>query len=400
MEEVETRLKRFKDWLYFYKRVSLLKDKSGKYVYKTTQSLFSKRILSSGIEGIVYKTTFANKTRYKYKSIRSRVGVFVTKALYLKRIADKKRITDQMIEANSSNVKKLVYSKSAFNKPSLIEVISLTLTNQLVFQKICPHFNINYDWNYERSTIRLYNEYATYGDFTKWAKGNHSQQVWLNALFQIMVGILAIKRYFNMIHTDLHIGNILVHRVKPGGYWTYIIDNKKYYVQNLGWVFLLSDFGFSWIPNKMSVPWHYTDKLKYITKSGQDLYDFITLFKSIYDNKHVPDTIKTTIKSMFTTGDFIVFKKIYYKNLYDKFKGDKRYKNTNLIKQYYKLYHKLYNKLYSNKPNKLSKKITQTFYNKPDYTKPKGEKCIETYSLDKRFVESKLPHIFRQLINK
>jgi hypothetical protein len=324
------------------------------------------------------------------------VGVFVTKALYLKRIADKKRITDQMIEANSSNVQKLVYSKSAFDKPSLIEVISLTLTNQLVFQKICPHFNINYDWNYERSTIRLYNEYATYGDFTKWVKSNHSQQVWLNALFQIMVGILAIRRYFNMVHTDLHIGNILVHRVKPGGYWTYIIDNKKYYVPNLGWVFLLSDFGFSWIPNKMSVPWHYTDRLKYITKSGQDLYDFITLFKSIHDNKHVPDTIKTIIKSMFTTSDFIVFKKIYYKNLYDKFKGDKRYKNKKLIKQYHNLYHKLY----SNKSNKLSKKITQTFYNKSDYTKPKEEKCIETYSLDKRFVESKLPQIFRQLVNK
>ena len=66
MEKVEARLKRFKDWLYFYKHLSLLKDKSGKRIYNTTQSLFSKRILSSGIEGIVYKTTFTNKTRYKY----------------------------------------------------------------------------------------------------------------------------------------------------------------------------------------------------------------------------------------------------------------------------------------------------------------------------------------------
>lgn len=397
MERVETRLKRFKDWLYFYKRLSLLKDKSGKYIYNTTQSLFSKRVLSSGIEGIVYKTTFANKTRYKYKSIRSRVGVFVTKALYLKRIADKKRITNQMIGADSSSVQKLFYSKSAFDKPSLIEVITLTLTNQLVFQKICPHFNINYDWNYESSTIRLYNEYAIYGDFTNWVKGNHSHEVWLNALFQIMVGLLAMRRYFNMIHTDLHIGNILVHSVQPGGYWTYIIDNKKYYLPNLGWVFLLSDFGFSWIPNKMSVPWDYTNRLKYITKSGQDLYDFITLFKSIHNNKYVPDTIKTTMKLMFTTGDFIVFKKSYYKNLYNKFKGDKRYKKNSLV---YKKLIKQYHKLYSNKSHKLSKKIIQNFYNKPGYTKPKGEKCIETYSLDKRFVESKLPQIFRQLVNK
>jgi len=127
------------------------------------------------------------------------------------------------------------------------------------------------------------------------------------------------------------------------------------------------------------------------------LYDFITLFKSIHNNKYVPDTIKTTMKLMFTTGDFIVFKKSYYKNLYNKFKGDKRYKKNSLV---YKKLIKQYHKLYSNKSHKLSKKIIQNFYNKPGYTKPKGEKCIETYSLDKRFVESKLPQIFRQLVNK
>jgi hypothetical protein len=394
MENVEIRLKRYKDWLSFYKRLSLLKDKSGKRIYKTTQSLFLKRILSSGIEGKVYKTIFVNKTNYKHKQIKSRVGIFITKALYLKRIADKKRITDEMIRANISSVQKLFYSDNAFNKPSLVEVISLTLTNQLVFQKICPHFNINYDWNYERSTIRLYNEYATYGDFTKWAKHDHSQEVWLNALFQIMVGLLAIKRYFGMVHTDLHIGNILVHRVKPGGYWTYIIDKKKFHLPNLGWVFLLSDFGFAWIPGKMSVPWHYTDRLKYVTKSGQDLYDFITLFKSLQHNKDVPNTIKTIIKSMFKVGDFIVFKKNYYTNLYLEKQRNKRYKK---ITQVYKMIIKSYDKLYSNRSNKLLHKIVKHFYNKPGFTQPKG-RCIESYSLDKNFSKSKLPKIFRQLV--
>lgn len=395
MEKVESRTKRFRDWLFFYKRLSLLNDKSGKRVYKTTQSLFSKRILSSGVEGKIYKTTFANKTQYKYKQIRSRVGVFITKALYLKRIAEKKMITQEMIDANSSSVQKMFYSDKAFNKPSLIEVITLTLTNQLVFQKICPHFNINYDWNYEKSTIRLYNEYATYGDFTKWSRKHHSDKVWLNALFQIMVGLLAMRRYFNMVHTDLHIGNILVHRVKPGGYWIYIIDKHKYYVPNLGWVFLLSDFGFSWIPNKMAVPWHYTARLKYITKSGLDLYDFITLFKSLQNTKRVPDTIKTVIKSMFEIGDFIVFKKTFYENLYNEKRNDKRNKQITGV---YKMIIKNYNKLHKRTSDKLLHKIFKNFYNKPGYTKPQGQQCIETYSLDKKFSKSTLPNIFRQLV--
>ena len=45
--------------------------------------------------------------------------------------------------------------------------------------------------------------------------------------------------------------------VKPGGYWTYILEGKKYYLPNLGFVVLLNDFGFSLIPNKLYLTWYH-----------------------------------------------------------------------------------------------------------------------------------------------
>lgn len=250
MSSVNDRLKKQNEWLYFYEKFHILKDKTGKNVYPTTQSMFTKRILSSGVEGKVYKSSFINKTQYKHKKVRSRVGHFAIKALYLKRIRDRKFINKDMLDTTPANVHNIFYSNRSFTKPSLIEALSFVLTNQLVSQKICPHFVLNYHWDYKANTIRLYNEYATYGDFKTWSKGEHSVELWMNALFQISMGILAIKRYFNMLHTDLHAGNILVHKVQPGGYWTYILDKKRYYLPNLGYIFLLSDFGFAWIPKK------------------------------------------------------------------------------------------------------------------------------------------------------
>ena len=389
MLTVKDRIEKSKNWLHFYERFLLLKDKSGKNIYPTIQSMFSKRILSSGIEGKVYKSSFINKTKYKYKQVRSRVGHFVIKALYLKRIRDKKVIHKDMIDTTPANVYNIFYSKSSFDKPSLVEVLSLTLTNQLVSQKICPHFIVNYYWEYKANTIRLYNEYATYGDFKTWAKKQHSVEMWMNAIFQIFIGILAIKRYFNMIHTDLHAGNILVHRVQPGGYWTYIIDKKRYYLPNLGYVFVLSDFGFSWIPKKVCVPWHYDQRLKYLTTRGQHFYDVSIFIKSLQSFDTLPTVIKNNIGSVFQKSDFIVFQKKYYKNQLKNI-DKKDHKSTQIYKSIVKHYSTIKHK------DKFVDKIHKMF---SDFTsKPNNSTRIETYSLDKHFKVSTLHKNFRELV--
>jgi len=401
--ETVSRTKKYLDYMKYYEKLYLLKDKYKNYVYTTNQSMFNKKILSSGIEGTVYKSSFKNKGgssfknkgRYLYKQIRSLVGFFVIKTINLKRIQYQKNIHETMLNTVPKHVYKLFHSTDSYNKPSLIEIISNTLTNQLVFQKICPHYILNYNWDYENNKIRLYNEYATYGDFYSWSKQEHSDELWYNALFQIIIGLLAIKRYFNMIHTDFHLGNILVNKVTPGGYWVYKINGHNFYLPNLGFVFLLSDFGFAWIPNKLYVPWHYTNTLRFITTRSIHFYDILTFITSI-KKLPLPEKFSKTLLHHFKRNDTLVFKRTYYKKRLNYYKSKSNGKSNNKIKYYNEIV-KNYSKYRNVKNDTLVTKIFSIFYNKYKY-KNKHEKCIEKYSLDKHFVKNKLAKVFQKLI--
>jgi serine/threonine protein kinase len=72
-----------------------------------------------------------------------------------------------------------------------------------------------------------------------------------NAIFQIAAGLYAIQKYFDMTHNDLHTGNVLVHKIKKGGYWMYKINGKCFAIPNLGQIFVLWDFGMAHIPGKI-----------------------------------------------------------------------------------------------------------------------------------------------------
>ena len=75
-----------------------------------------------------------------------------------------------------------------------------------------------------------------------------------NCIFQITSALYTFKKYLNMTHNDLHWGNVLVHEIKPGGFWKYTIDKIDYYVPNLGFLFVLWDFGMVDIPKKIKGP--------------------------------------------------------------------------------------------------------------------------------------------------
>jgi hypothetical protein len=394
--ETVSRTNKYLDYIKYYKKLWLLKDKHNNHVYTTKQSMFNKTLLSSGIEGKVYKANLKNKTRYLYKKIRTRVGFFVIKTINLKTIKEKKIINENMLNAIPDEIYKLFYSKDSYNRPSLIEIISNKLTNQLVFQKICPHYILNYNWDYQNSKIRLYNEYATYGDFYSWSKQKHSDELWYNALFQIMVGLLAIQKYFNMIHTDFHLGNILVHKIKPGGYWIYKINGHKFYLPNLGFVFLISDFGFAWIPGKLYIPWHYKDTLQFIRKKSYDLYDISTFISSI-KNLSLPTLFSKTLSTFFKNNEFLVFTKSYYKERLQYYKS-KTNSKTSAKTKYYKQIVDNYSKYTSPKHNTLIEKIFNIFSNIYKLKPENYGKCIETYSLDKRFVKNKVTKVFQKMI--
>jgi len=366
------------------------------------QDMFAKQYIAKGVEGEVYKATFTNNF------------TFILKTVNLEKIQNSKDICKVFLNKKPNQVYKEFLSTKSFKNPSLIELISQMLTNQLVLQKICPHFSMNYYWVFENKTLFTCNEYANFEDFHSWAQKKHSDLIWFNALFQIMTGLISIKQYFNMLHTDFHTKNILVQKVVPGGYWTYTIDNFKYYVPNLGYVFLIHDFGFAWIPNTMQIKWHYSDTLSYITKTGMNYYDISTWLHNVRNTKSykVPQYFSSIISQIFSQDDikYILSKQYYQDQLDHHTQINKDYLKYKLetypnIKESYtgtkttlvdKLYSLFYNPKYASSPEF---EIHHVKYSNKDFH-TKNTFKLESYSLDKNFDKSKLPKSFQKLVKQ
>ena len=65
----------------------------------------------------------------------------------------------------------------------------------------------------------------------------------LNTITQILLCIMFFSNYTNSIHNDCHSGNFLFHKIKPGGYFHYNIFGIDYYLENLGYLWVIWDFG-------------------------------------------------------------------------------------------------------------------------------------------------------------
>ena len=158
------------------------------------------------------------------------------------------------------------YTFNALNDTLWVELLCMKLCNILVENNVVPNLPVyvNYFYcnscTYENPVLKpknnspciiLINELATEGDLSNWTKIPRTPQEWVNAYFQIFVGLYAMQKYFDITHHDLHWNNVLVHKVAPGGYWRYVIDGKTYDVPNLGYLFVLWDFGLAQIPGKM-----------------------------------------------------------------------------------------------------------------------------------------------------
>jgi hypothetical protein len=390
-----TSKERKKDLVKFMNNVnSELKNNNYNFVYE----LLNSKVLSSGIEGKIYKSTF------KYPNYGQMI--IIIKSVNLLSIKESKIISKKVLEATPNELYGMFKSETEYNKNSLIELISQTLTNQLIFQKICPHYSLNYYWEFDSDykIISSYNEYANAESFYKWGQKEHSNKIWFNALFQIMYSLICLKRYYNMSHTDFHTDNILVQKVKPGGFWTYTLNNKKYYLPNLGFVFLLHDFGFSWIPGKLVVKWHYKDTLKYITDIGKEFYDLGNFINNLKIDFKLPRYFEWFIDNNFLPEEIeYILTKDYYKQLYE-------YIPNKELKKKYKEYPDI-NKNYKGNKMTLEKKFYFLFYdiNSHDLSKNKfAEKYlyknkitgrpIERYSSDKYLNYKKLPKNLQKML--
>jgi len=244
-----------------------------------------------------------HKTKLLGEGVQGKVFQFCTNSNKIC-IAIKKMYLDK----KTSKYVKNIHAPRALLHEEFIELAANQLTNQLVLQKVSPHFPLNYAYEFKNRTgvcddsypykSYYYNEFISNSQtLNEWIKTNRSSTLWYNGFFQITVAIYALHKYFNMYHLDLHTFNVLVKKIKKGGYWSYTINNKVYKLPNLGYQFYIADLGVAWIPNKI-IPWLISEKR--VKKEKIYIgYDVYYIFDAILiDKEDLPIKFKTDIQHL------------------------------------------------------------------------------------------------------
>jgi len=338
-----------------------VKDYINNCIEEGVSAFKNERELGRGVQGRVYKILPLVKIKGGPESVAYKISKL-----------DSDQVANMMTPFKKSNIKKAYFN----------ELVSTLLINQLIVQKVCPNFTLNYfyqttDTCYKRKSksrcLLQYNELIPDGTFDKWTEKRHSIKMWYNAFFQIFAGLHAMHKYFDMVHTDLHAENIMVKKVKPGGYWKYKINDLDYYVPNMGYVFLIFDFGYSWIPGKMKVDWYHSDfstaRSKIITNDMNHLK--YVLENAYIDNPEIIDLIKSI--------DYYRYKSKYISSISD------------IITVHY---YGLIGKRIGNKNETCDQKPWRCYNTKKYVT---GE-LIESYDLDKKLDKSELPTELHYLV--
>lgn len=257
--------------------------------------LVKKNVLGKGGQGVVYKYCLSKSSQSGVNKSRSDVNKSRSYCTAVKKM---------YLDTKVSKYIKDIYNEKAYKEGLYIELSSMQLMNQLILQKICPNYILNYNFSYKERdgicndiypyTMYFYNEFIDNSEvYTEWVKRVHKIEMWYNAYFQITIAIYALQRHFNMIHLDLHSDNILVVKVKEGGHWIYEIDGIKYYVPNLGYIFYINDFGHAWIPN-IFTSWFI--RQRYNSKRIYKNFDIMNLFRSTIKFSTSPKSFKKHIR--------------------------------------------------------------------------------------------------------
>ncbi len=156
----------------------------------------------------------------------------------------------------------LFASKIQFNnKVSNLEIFLLTKITQYALIYKNPHLpllyksiicrnmekNDRYPNFFKTNSIRsyniLFNELAA-GDLKSFLSSNNDERLWKNAIEQMYMAIATLHS-IGIIHNDTNNGNFLYYKIQPGGCFRYIINGKNYYIENMGYLWVIWDFGVS-----------------------------------------------------------------------------------------------------------------------------------------------------------
>jgi len=195
--------------------------KKDKYSYKNL--LLNKKIGSKSKYGAVYSVTYGIKPK-KYIVAAKLICINESNT---KELAILKKITDIILAKKTIHFPIMYFhttiSKTTDMKSSLLpEVIGN-----------CDSFYISFNEMFSGDLKMLMSSKKQTTTFMK------------NAITQIFFSISNFSHYSGFIHKDAHWGNFLYHKIKPGGYFYYKVNGIDVYLENIGFIWVIWDYGFA-----------------------------------------------------------------------------------------------------------------------------------------------------------
>jgi hypothetical protein len=168
------------------------------------------------------------------------------------------------------------------NRINTRELKILMQVSAIVLNRLNPHFPIMYQTffcNIPEKNAKLpkfannkdyyinFNELAN-GDLSVFMKKEYNNSKLVNnAMAQIFIAILSFHS-LGYSHNDTHWGNFLYHRVTPGGYFKYIINGYEVFVENLGYLWIIWDYGFVTNLDKLKIDNSISDYARVMSAFG------------------------------------------------------------------------------------------------------------------------------------
>jgi len=148
------------------------------------------------------------------------------------------------------------------NLGSMHEIAIYEKLTTAIINEHCPHFPFYYTYlkceNIDTSKISSmpliikYNQHEkfiiiltelTNGNFADFIKYYYNNTPLIkNAIAQIIISLFFLYTTIKSFHKNACWNSFLYHKIKPGGFFHYKIFDNNYYVENLGYLWVISDF--------------------------------------------------------------------------------------------------------------------------------------------------------------
>lgn len=144
-------------------------------------------------------------------------------------------------------IKKIPFNDSTKSDVDM-ELTVIKLSTFLLKNKISPHLPVFYGgYTCEKDKNILIKNKLALGDIKYYITKMNPSLVSLKRMyFQIFTAVYTMRKYFGIIHNDLHWGNVLIYKneVKKK-YIKYVIGGKEYCIKNYNYSPVIWDFGLS-----------------------------------------------------------------------------------------------------------------------------------------------------------